>query len=149
MFRDVPACSGFYRRPCLCSVIAIRTADHKILHAWLVKQSKNTSFLERLSCILNALAKGYHGYKSNFGFVFAQRNPKKHTHNFFKVSEANFKVPYDVAQRLSENGFGNDIINSRGKRMIVIMLCRERREISLTLPLVNCHDLTMAISIFD
>ena len=43
---------------------------------------------------------------------------KKHTHNFFKVSEANFKVPYDIAQRLSErrslevdllrqNGFGS------------------------------------------
>ena len=29
---------------------------------------ENTSFFERLSCILHALAKGYQGYKSNFGF---------------------------------------------------------------------------------
>ena len=30
---------------------------------------ENTSFLERLSCILHACAKGsYQGYKSNFGF---------------------------------------------------------------------------------
>ena len=32
---------------------------------------ENTSFLERLSCILHAFAKGsYQGYKSNFGFRF-------------------------------------------------------------------------------
>ena len=29
---------------------------------------ENTQFLERLSCILHALAKGYQGYKSNFRF---------------------------------------------------------------------------------
>ena len=29
---------------------------------------QNTSFFERLSCILHALANGYQGYKSNFGF---------------------------------------------------------------------------------
>ena len=29
---------------------------------------ENTSFFERLSCILHALAKGYQGNKSNFGF---------------------------------------------------------------------------------
>ena len=31
---------------------------------------ENTSFLERLSCILHALAKGYQGYKSNSDFTF-------------------------------------------------------------------------------
>ena len=37
---------------------------------------ENTSFLQRLSCILHALAKGYQGYKSNFGFScsFQPRN---------------------------------------------------------------------------
>ena len=29
---------------------------------------ENTSFFGRMSCILHALAKGYQGYKSNFGF---------------------------------------------------------------------------------
>ena len=29
---------------------------------------ENMSFLERLSCILHAFAKGYQGHKSNFGF---------------------------------------------------------------------------------
>ena len=81
--------------------------------------------------MLHAFAKGYKGYKSNFGFrvPFDRESRqkakirfcicrKKHTHNFLKVSEANFKVPYDVAQRLSErrrlevdllrlNGFGS------------------------------------------
>ena len=34
----------------------------------ICQRVKNTSFFERLSCILRALAKGYQGYKSNFGF---------------------------------------------------------------------------------
>ena len=34
----------------------------------ICQRVENTSFFERLSCILHALAKGYQGYKSNFGF---------------------------------------------------------------------------------
>ena len=120
--------------------------------------------------MLHAFAKGYKGYKSNFGFrvPFDRESRqkakirfcicrKKHTHNFLKVSEANFKVPYDVAQRLSErrslevdllrlNGFGS-YYKFTWEKNDCQMLCQERREISLTLLLVNCHDLTS--SIFD
>ena len=34
----------------------------------ICQRVENTSFFERLSCISHALAKGYQGYKSNFGF---------------------------------------------------------------------------------
>ena len=34
----------------------------------ICQRVENTSFFERLSCILHALAKGYQGYKSNFRF---------------------------------------------------------------------------------
>ena len=77
--------------------------------------SNSQKTLDRLSCILHAFVKGYQGYKSNFGFRVSfdresRRNSKirfcicrkKHTHNFLNVSEANFKVLYDIAQRLSE-----------------------------------------------
>ena len=33
-------------------------------------------------------------------------------------------------------------INSCGKKVVDIMLCQEWREISLTVLLVNCHDVT-------
>ena len=56
-------------RPCLCSIVLIRTADHKILRGIIACQTvENMSFLERLSCILHECAKGYQGHKSNFGF---------------------------------------------------------------------------------
>ena len=34
----------------------------------ICQRVENTSFRERLSCILHAFAKGYQGYKSNLGF---------------------------------------------------------------------------------
>ena len=40
---------------------------------------ENTTFFERLSCILNALAKGYQGYKSSFGFHVPFDREKEHT----------------------------------------------------------------------
>ena len=45
MFRDVPACPGFYRRPCLCSIIAIRTATTKFCTHDLSKSQKTRHFL--------------------------------------------------------------------------------------------------------
>ena len=47
-------------------LLAIRTADPK--NRIICQTVENKSFLERLSCILHAFAKGYQGYKSNFGF---------------------------------------------------------------------------------
>ena len=157
LFFHVPGCSGMPRvlsTPLFMFHHRYSNRHHKILHAWLVKQSKNTSFLERLSCILHAFAKGYQGYKSNFGFVFAERNTPtisskwvKRTSKYRMTSRSDWAS--DEVSRLTcfaRMDLGH-IINSRGKRMIVIMLCRERREILLTLLLVNCHDLTS--SIFD
>ena len=64
-----------------CSAGALRARSS----ANMLNKMENTSFLERLSCILHAfVAKGYQGYKSNFGFrvpfdreirQFADQNP--------------------------------------------------------------------------
>ena len=51
--------------------LAVRTSDHKILHGIIARQTvENMPMLKRLSCILHEFAKGYQGYKSNFGFHF-------------------------------------------------------------------------------
>ena len=59
-------------------LLAVQTSDHKILHCIIAYQTvENMPTLKRLSCILHAFAKGYQGYKSNFGFHFPTSKSSK------------------------------------------------------------------------
>ena len=94
----------------------------------ICQRVENTSFFERLSCILHALAKGYQGYKSNFGshvpfdceiwqiqdqksvFGFAERNTPNVTtpltnHRFLPYSEQIFRHQYGISVAKSQTLF--------------------------------------------
>ena len=74
---------------------------------------ENTSFFERLSCILHALSKGYQGYKSNFGFhvpfnreIWQIQDQK----SVFGFTERNTPLVSSVAQLATQDSYPNSLI---------------------------------------
>ena len=66
-----------YRKPALSMKYSLYMSHRRYLkcrpqnsarYNRIIQRVENTSFLETLSCKLHAFAKGYKGYKSNFGF---------------------------------------------------------------------------------